>query len=131
MPAYDSVSFTPPAPVARVTVRCPDGEPSISDVRMLIDSGADVTLIPRPAATSIGLVGAGRRYQLVAFDGSTSESEAVQADLVFLNMRFRGRYLLIDGETGIIGRDVLNHLRLILDGPALTWDAPAQLTKQS
>src|SRR5258708_35651194 len=98
---------------------------------MLIDSGADVTLIPKSAIEALGLVGTGRRYQLVAFDGTTSESEAVQADLVSLNERFRGQYLLIDGEVGIIGRDVLNHLRLILDGPALTWDAPAQLAKGS
>lgn len=89
---------------------------------MLIDSGADVTLIPKAIATTIGGVVGGQRYQLVGFDGATSESEAVQATVVFLNKRFRGQYLVVDAEIGILGRDVLNHLRLTLDGPKLEWE---------
>ena len=122
MSVYDGVRFTPPAPLALVAVRCPIGGQSISEVPMLIDSGADVTLIPKPAIVSLGLVGSGQMYQLLAFDGVSSESESVQADLLFLKRRFRGQYLSIDGEIGILGRDVLNHLRLLLDGPALRWD---------
>jgi len=129
MPAYDGGRFSPPAPVASVVVRRPDGDSSVSDVSMLIDSGADVTLIPRSAIEALGLLGTGRRYQLPSFDGTTSESEAVQVDLVFLNRRFRGQYLSVDGEVGILGRDVLNHLRLLLDGPLLSWEQSAPVTK--
>ncbi len=75
---------------------------------MLIDSGADVTLLPRSTVGSLGVETTGERYQLVAFDGTTSGSEAVRVDLIFLNRRFRGRFLLIDTEVGVIGRDVLN-----------------------
>lgn len=130
MPAYDGGRFAPPAPVASVVVRRPDGDSSVSDVPMLIDSGADVTLIPKSAIESLALAGAGQRYQLVSFDGTKSESEAVQADLVFLNRRFRGQYLLIEGNVGILGRDVLNHLRLLLDGPLLTWEQSAPFMKK-
>jgi len=122
MPDYDGVRFTPPAPLARVALRRLEGQPSVSDVPMLIDSGADVSLLPKSAIAAIGLVGTGKRYQLVAFDGSISESESVGADLLFLGRRFRGQYLLMEGEVGVLGRDVLNHLRLMHDGPALTWD---------
>jgi hypothetical protein len=128
MPAYDGGRFSPPAPVASVVVRHSDAGSSVSDVPMLIDSGADVTLIPKSAIEALGLVGAGQRYQLVSFDGTTSESEGVQADLVFLNRRFRGQYLSIEGEVGVLGRDVLNHLRLLLDGPLLTWGQSAVST---
>ena len=121
MPAYEGSRFAPPAPVAKVVVRNPDGQSSVADVPMLIDSGADVTLIPKLVAQSLGLVAAGS-YQLVAFDGTASDAEAVQADLVLLERRFRGQYLLIDEEVGILGRDVLNHLRLLLDGPGLKWE---------
>ncbi len=62
---------------------------------MLIDSGADATLLPRSSATSLGLEGTGERYQLVGFDGTISDSEAVLASLAFLRRNFRGRYLLI------------------------------------
>ncbi|MBI3863031.1 MAG: retroviral-like aspartic protease [Planctomycetia bacterium] len=130
MPAYEGGSFAPPAPVARVVLRRADGTATASDIPMLIDSGADVTLIPKSALAVLGLVGAGQRYQLVAFDGTTSECEAVHADLILLNRRFRGQYLLIDHDVGILGRDVLNHLRLLLDGPALTWDEPAPVARR-
>ena len=121
MPTYDDHFFAP-APVARVVVRHPERQQSIEDVPMLIDSGADATLLPRSAATFLGLEGTGERYQLVGFDGATSESEAVLANLAFLRTNFRGRYLLIDAEVGVIGRDILNHLRLLLDGPGLHWE---------
>jgi hypothetical protein len=123
MPAYDDVRFAPPAPVASVEIRHPDSGESVVNVPMLVDSGADATLLPRIAVESLGIVGTGERYQLMAFDGAISESEAIRADLIFLRKRFRGRYLLIDSEIGVLGRDVLNDCRLILDGPALAWDA--------
>jgi hypothetical protein len=55
MPPYDDRLFVPPAPLARVVVRHPEHEQSVEDVPMLIDSGADATLLPRSAATSLGL----------------------------------------------------------------------------
>ena len=122
MPPYDDRLFVPPAPLARVVVRHPEREQSVEDVPMLIDSGADATLLPRSAATSLGLEGTGERYQLVGFDGTVSESEAVLASLAFLRRNFRGRYLLTEAEVGVIGRDILNHIRLLLDGPAFHWD---------
>jgi hypothetical protein len=122
MPVYDDRLYAPPAPVARVVVRHPERADRLEDVPMLIDSGADATLLPKSAATSLGLEGTGERYQLVAFDGTISESEALVACLTFLRRNFRGRYLLIDAEVGVIGRDILNHLRLLFDGPALNWE---------
>jgi predicted aspartyl protease len=88
---------------------------------MLIDSGADATLLPKSAVASLGIIGTGERYELVAFDGTTNESEAVHAVLVFLNKTFRGRFLQVESEVGVIGRNVLNRVRLLLDGPALNW----------
>jgi hypothetical protein len=122
MPAYDGIRFAPPAPVATIVLRRPNDAQSVVNVAMLIDSGADVTLLPSRAVAPLGLVGTGQTYELVAFDGTSSQHESVQADLIFLRRRFRGRYLLIDAEVGIIGRDVLNHLRVLLDGPGLLWD---------
>jgi hypothetical protein len=47
MPAYDATQFDPPAPLAQVTLRNPDNGAIRPDVPMLLDSGADVTLIPQ------------------------------------------------------------------------------------
>ena len=58
----------------------------------------------------------------MGFDGATSLAEAVRADLLFLNKTFKGQFLLINHEVGILGRDVLNRVALLLDGPHLTWE---------
>jgi hypothetical protein len=46
-------------------------------------------------------------------------------DMIFLARAFRGRYLLIEEDRGILGRDILNHVTLLLDGPRQQWSEPA------
>jgi len=122
MPAYGD-SFSPPAPIARVSLRHPGSSLTVSDVPMLIDSGADVTLLPRSSVDLLGLeIALDQTYELKSFDGSTSISNAVELDLIFLQKAFKGRFLLMNEKCGLLGRDVLNHIALTLDGPHLTWD---------
>ena len=121
MPSYDSAHFSPPAPVARVTLQSPDNGGTVSEIRLLMDTGADITLLPRSAVEQLGISPVEQRYELMGFDGSKSFASAVVLDLVFLKRRFRGQYLLTDEENGIVGRDILNHVALILDGPNQQW----------
>lgn len=121
MPAYDDDGSTYPAPVATALVRHPDDSTIVSDVRMLIDTGADTTLLPRLAVQSLGLVASAERYLLEEFDGALREAEAVHAVLVLENRSFRGLFLLVDSEVGVLGRNTLNHFRLLLDGSSLDW----------
>ena len=89
---------------------------------MLIDSGADVTLIPASSVQRLGLEAHNQEdYELVGFDGNKSVAKSVQCELIFLRRAFRGVYLVVDDTTGILGRDVLNHVSLVLDGPNLDW----------
>jgi len=105
-----------------VSLRHPETGATLSDVPLLIDSSADVTLIPLASVNLLGAtVNAGEGYELMGFDGSRSVARAVQLDLLFLRRAFKGRFLLIDQEWGILGRDILNHLALLLHGPRLTW----------
>lgn len=118
MPEYDSRQFRPPAPVARVVLRTRNHSASISDVPMLIDSGSDVTLLPEACAVSLGLEAeAETDFLLTGFDGSKSQARVMTAELAFEGKTFRGRYLLIEQDYGVLGRNVLNSLRLTLDGP--------------
>ena len=55
MPAYDATQFNPPAPVARVTLRNPSTGVTVADVVLLVDSGANVTLLPRQAVERLGI----------------------------------------------------------------------------
>ncbi len=122
MPSYDASHFDPPAPVARVTLCNPHSRATVSDVVLLVDTGADVTLLPRPAVEQLGVpLLAGQQYELMGFDGSTSFAPVVILDLLFLKRVFRGRYLLLEEERGILGRDILKHVIVLLDGPQQRW----------
>lgn len=130
MPSYDAVFFDPPAPVAQVVIRNPERGNTVSGVSMLLDSGADVTLVPQGAASVLGVLpAADQTYELMGFDGTISRASAARLEMVFLNRTFRGRFLLIDQESGIIGRDVLNSVSLLLDGPKLTWSDQSRQVK--
>lgn len=122
MTAYDDRLFSPPAPIVLVKLRKPQTETSQSEVPMLLDSGADVTLLPQSVVDALGIERSDTRFELIAFDGTKSVSEVVQAELVLLGRMFRGQFLLIDQEVGILGRDILNNLSLLLDGPNLRWE---------
>jgi len=115
--------FDPPAPLAKVILRNPESNKELPDVPLLIDTGADITLIPYNSANELGLNTLDdKSYEVMGFDGSISIASAVQLELLFLNKTFRGLFLLIDQEWGILGRDILNHLALLFDGPRLEWN---------
>ncbi len=122
MPAYDDGNFNPPAPMARVTLRHPDNGTTLPDVPMLMDTGADVTLVPTASVEQLdATINSGKEYELMGFDGTKSFARAVQLDVLFLRRTFKGRFLLIDQEWGILGRDILNHIILVLNGPLMIW----------
>lgn len=123
MPTYDGKLFNPPAPLAQVTLRIPETGETAPDVPTLIDSGANVTLVPQQSLTLLGKkTEPGVGYEVMGFDGKKSVIEVVTLDLVFLRRTFKGRFLVSDQIWGILGRDVLNHVAVVLDGPRLTWD---------
>ena len=125
MPSYDALHYDPPAPIAQVMLRAPNGA-SVSDVILLLDTGDDTTLLPRSAITRLGISpDPALQYELVSFDGSRSTTQAIDLDMIFLQKAFRGRYLLIDEDRGILGRDVLASLILLLNGPAREWSQHA------
>jgi hypothetical protein len=104
MPKYDALNYDPPAPVAQVMLRAANGA-TTSGVPMLIDTGADATLIPRSAVAGLGInPDPAIQYELLGFDGSKSTTQAVDLHMIFLQKSFRGRYLIIDQDHGILPR---------------------------
>jgi hypothetical protein len=123
MPTYDSTRFDPPAPLAEVNLRNPATGAVEPDVPMLLDTGADVTLVPQAAVTLLGLtVVPDKYYELTSFNGATSLAPIVRLELLFSGRTFRGQFLLTDQEIGIIGRNILNNVPLLFDGPHLMWN---------
>jgi len=55
MPRYDGLRYDPPAPVAVVKLQSFAADRSIPDVQLLIDTGADITLLPSEAVSRLGV----------------------------------------------------------------------------
>ena len=45
MPSYEVSGFEPPAPIARVTLRSLDHSSEVEGVPMLLDTGADISIL--------------------------------------------------------------------------------------
>ena len=122
MPEYDSDNFDPPAPIAYVTLRDLTTGISLSDVPMLMDTGADVTLLPREYVNRLGISpDVDILYEIQGFDGRSKMADMVELELVFLGRKFKGQFLLIDQPMGILGRNILNILSILFDGPGRKW----------
>ena len=101
MPNYESAEFNPPAPMAQVLLRNLESGAVWTDVPMLIDTGADATMIPQSALGLLGLTPiTGRQHKLQSFNDSESYSLVVRVEHIFgfmtnsmkegLNMRWIG-----------------------------------------
>lgn len=121
MPEYDATHFSSPAPIARVSLVDPKTGQTLEDVPMLLDTGADVTLVPAETLRTLGIEALPEVYALEGFNGTPVTVASVYLCLRFLDRTFRGRFLVINHSIGILGRNVLNHVVLLLDGPGRDW----------
>ena len=123
MSKYDAENFDPPAPVAYVTLRNPVTGVYLSDVPMLMDTGADVTLVPRRVAERLGIESSeDTAYEVQGFDGEPKLVDMVQLEMVFLERKFSGQFLLLDQPIGIRGRNILNKVSILFDGSRAKWE---------
>ena len=99
MPIYDATRFDPPAPLAVVNLHNPESGASLANVPMLIDTGADVTLIPENIVAQLSLsIEENEQYELMGFEGNISVASVVRGEMGFLGRTFRGRFLLIERD---------------------------------
>jgi hypothetical protein len=123
-------TFDPPAPVITVHVGRSDGEQH-EPVLALLDSGADISVVPPEIISRLGLVPIGEMQAVVIEDGVR---RTVWKDVynVHINIAdgfpgFNYETMEFTWETAestvpehlTLGRDVLNRYNLTLEGPSL------------
>jgi predicted aspartyl protease len=110
-------TYQPPFPVLPVRLEM-EGQSS-EPIPALLDTGADITFVPTHLLEEIGAA----ESEPARIRSHFGESHEVQLYLVGLqvdNLALPGVYVVGDdsGSDIILGRDILNKLSVLLDGPA-------------
>jgi predicted aspartyl protease len=109
-------SFDPPAPVVPVRVASPHGEDAVM-LPMLVDTGADCTLVPLSIIRRLGFPQVDV-ISLTGVGGGKGRATVHAASVEVGGLRLLARVVAFSDEA-ILGRDVLNQVALLLDGPGL------------
>jgi predicted aspartyl protease len=113
-----NTTYDPPAPFVTIQIS-PFNQ---SDLRLsidcLVDTGADITLIPQHVVTELKLAPEDALV-VEGFDGERQQLPLFAVDMVVENTHLAGLEVVAYATThAILGRDILNRFRLLLDGPA-------------
>lgn len=117
---YDS-GYVPSAPCLDIRLGAPDESFVEQPLKALVDTGADVTIVPARYIEPLGLQIDNRK----ALRSSWGERRPVNVYLLDVgigDLRLPLIEIVVDdrGSEAILGRNVLNRLVMVLDGPKQT-----------
>lgn len=122
---YDKKRFDPAAPIIKTKICHPSNRKNKIKIDMQIDSGADMTCLPKFAIKELANLRSGS-VKAMDYDGLISvkitkyillivEKQDVLLEVIPVDSP-------IDSPIGLLGRDFLNSYRTVLDGPNLEFD---------
>lgn len=113
---YDNLHYNPPAPVLPITVRIPGNSIKQVTSDALVDTGADMTCLPRALINALGAERAST-YNVVG----VNRVLIGPADSYFLEFEIAATKKLVEviavGDELILGRNLINEFTLQLYGP--------------
>jgi predicted aspartyl protease len=114
---YDE-NYTPPAPVCQVSFASARTRQSVGPLDAILDTGADGTLVPQRYLDAISA----RPVMETGLRSQWGERRVVYLYLVSVHIgdiELPGTYVVGDEQSDeiVIGRNVLNELKIWLDGP--------------
>lgn len=112
--------IVPPAPFVHVTVRCVETGQQIGQAPAQLDIAADRTVLPGEYVEQLGLVPLDE-VPIGAFGGQVMllPTYRVQVGIRELPTVMIEAIAHAEEPYVLLGRDVLNHFRLLLDGPRM------------
>jgi predicted aspartyl protease len=119
---YNETLLDPPGPIVNVLVRSSAHTKPTLEFSGKIDTGADATVIPLALVDELQLV---PRFRMMTqgYDGVMSERLGYEVDLVIEGCTIESvQVIATPRATILLGRDVLAHFIITLDGKAQTFE---------
>ena len=111
-------SLDPPAPFIIIKISPLNQATPNMILDCLVDTGAEVSLIPQRLVTELNLTPADAMI-VEGFDGERRQLPLFPVDVVVETVSLPGlEVVAYPVEHAILGRDIINRFRLLLDGPA-------------
>ena len=123
---YDKINFNPPAPVLEVSLSMPITLPRLQQMILkssaLLDSGADITVIPEWVAQQLQL-----KYvdeiMVSGYDSVSKKTFIYPVKIIFDDLgAFIVRAITSNNDHVLIGRDILNKWSLFLKGRSKVFE---------
>jgi len=112
--------YSPPAPSLKIKLIRPFSSRSL-EIQAKLDTGADITVLPQDVVGELRLVPASR-ISVSSFDGREVWRYTYFVNLSFHNFEY-GMVEVVGAKRrdALLGRDVLNRLKTVLDGKNLSF----------
>lgn len=119
---YNDSILNPPGAVVTIIVR-PARKPEPFQSRLAeLDTGASISVIPESLVDDLRLVPR-KSVTIFGYDDKIAERDAFSVDLEIEGYKLRSvKVVSAPRKTILLGRDVLNHFIITLDGKALTFE---------
>ena len=116
-----NADYDPPIPILEIYLRVPEREMRVGPLNGIVDTGADGTMIPLVYLNQLGAVFVDNVW-ISSHWGERRQVAMYLVDIQVGQLALPGVYVVGDeqGDEFILGRNFLNRLRLLLDGPGLT-----------
>jgi predicted aspartyl protease len=113
----------PPAPFVHITIRTATASKELSEYPAQIDPGADRTVIPWQVVEELGLSEV-RRIPIGVIGGQVLNMPTYLVEIEIRQLQPFDIEVVADKEERftLLGRDILNNFRLLLDGPQLALE---------
>lgn len=118
---YDR-SYHPPVPAIEIRIGSPEQPTTVGPLSAIVDTGADGTLVPVRYIRELPSLPAVDRKTLRSQWGESRVVRTYLVDMDMADVRLPAVEIVADTQSDevILGRNVLNRLKIFLDGPGTT-----------